>query len=73
MSQEELSTEINETINEFDDYDELSQLSQKYISDFNSDYESDESEYDWTDDGYESENNWIEATIWTTYDNNKII
>ena len=61
MAQEELNTEINQTINEFDDYDELSQLSQKYISDYNSDYESDESEYDWTDDGYESENNWIES------------
>ena len=61
MVQDELNTETNQTTNEFDDYDELSQLSQKYISDYNNDYESDESEYDWTDDGYESENNWIES------------
>ena len=61
MSQNELNTQVYETINEFNDYDELLQLSQQYTSDYDIGYESDESEYDWTDDGYESENNWIES------------
>ena len=54
MTQKELNTEMCET-NEFDDYNELSQLSQQCVSDNDSGYESDETEYDWSDKGYESE------------------
>ena len=60
MAQKELNTEMCET-NEFDDYNELSQLSQQWVSDNDSTYESDETEYDWSDEGYESEHNWIEC------------
>ena len=56
MTQKELNTEMCET-NEFDDYDELSQ---QCVSDNDSGYESGETEYDWSDEGYESEHNWIE-------------
>ena len=46
MAQKELNIEMCET-NEFDDYDELSQLLRQCVPDNDSGYESGETEYDW--------------------------
>jgi len=67
-----LKTEIGDSIIEMDDYDELSQMSQASENNSDMGYESDESEYDWSDEnnesGYETDNDALSNTRSDTLD-----
>ena len=67
-----LKTEIGDSIIEIDDYDELSQMSQAGENNSDMGYESDESEYDWSDEnsdsGYETDNDALSNTRSDTLD-----